>query len=127
MSEGEALVTLFLGTLAQTQQLLAAKSIQVRRDGMTTVTHVIEAGADGFWGIVDGEKAKVGGLAWTFEVSRERDKGWRVERKLKLNADGATGQETVCELAVARCDSSSRLARELPRLVEELLAIPAPS
>jgi hypothetical protein len=137
LSEREEVVTALLQAFAAATGLLNERTAELRQQtGWSSVTsefevsewrHDIEGSKTslGFWGYVDGERADVGGVGWTFELVRNGP-GWTVERSLNLNANTTDYQEAVAELPVVECSDSQELAQRLVELLRELLALPAP-
>ena len=133
MDAPEQVVTGLLVALRTVDRILAERTGELMLDpewsGVTfelEVTEMIE-GSDsrlGFWGYVDGEKARVGGFGWIFDVLRDGN-GWTIDRSLNLNANTTRYQETVAELPRVICADTRELRDRLPGLVSELLELPA--
>jgi hypothetical protein len=114
------------------QALSEQRAALIGVEGWSSVTATLELkewhSPDGttlaFYGNLDGERAGVGQVGWSLDVSRDGE-GWLVERALTVNRN-LTELETVAELPARGCSDSSDLAQSLVPLVRELLSLAAP-
>jgi hypothetical protein len=126
--DAEQIIDSLILALHETGRLLANRSLALHASAeWSEVTTEVEPWTSGFSGYLDGELAGFGGVAWRFELARD-ESGWIVERSLDVNRnDGVGHQETYASLPDVQFESSYALAKSLPTLIAELLAIPEPT